>query len=70
MALLLRPVPKELLYGYYLPMHCSGTDIANVDVVQNMFEEKPVTIAFLGDSVTQGCFECYFTDAKRTHRDS
>lgn len=22
---------------------------------------KPVTIAFLGDSVTQGCFECYLT---------
>ena len=22
----------------------------------------PVTIAFLGDSVTQGCFECYTTD--------
>lgn len=26
---------------------------------KNMYEEKPVTIAFLGDSVTQGCFECY-----------
>ena len=26
---------------------------------QNMHENKPVTIAFLGDSVTQGCFECY-----------
>ena len=25
----------------------------------NMLEEKPVTIAFLGDSVTQGCFELY-----------
>ena len=24
--------------------------------------EKPVTIAFLGDSVTQGCFECYFDE--------
>ncbi len=23
---------------------------------------KPVTIAFLGDSVTQGCFECYFDE--------
>ena len=22
---------------------------------------KPITIAFLGDSVTQGCFECYLT---------
>lgn len=25
----------------------------------NMRENQPVTIAFLGDSVTQGCFECY-----------
>ena len=22
----------------------------------------PVTIAFLGDSVTQGCFECYYDE--------
>jgi len=34
------PVGKELLYGYYLPLHCSGTEISNIDVVQNMFEEK------------------------------
>lgn len=34
------PVEKEWLYGYYLPMHCSDTTIANVDVVLNMFEEK------------------------------
>lgn len=27
---------------------------------KNLFENAPVTIAFLGDSVTQGCFECYF----------
>ena len=28
---------------------------------QNLVANKPVTIAFLGDSVTQGCFECYLT---------
>lgn len=27
----------------------------------DMIGEAPVTIAFLGDSVTQGCFECYLT---------
>ena len=27
----------------------------------NLVENSPVTIAFLGDSVTQGCFECYLT---------
>ena len=27
---------------------------------KNNYNEKPVTIAFLGDSVTHGCFECYF----------
>ncbi len=27
----------------------------------SMYGEPPVTIAFLGDSVTQGCFECYQT---------
>lgn len=26
---------------------------------ENINQNKPVTIAFLGDSVTQGCFECY-----------
>ena len=26
---------------------------------QAIYSAKPVTIAFLGDSVTQGCFECY-----------
>jgi lysophospholipase L1-like esterase len=26
---------------------------------QSMRKNKPVTIAFLGDSVTQGCFECF-----------
>ena len=28
----------------------------------NLVGNKPITIAFLGDSVTQGCFECYTTD--------
>lgn len=26
---------------------------------QNVRDNKPVTIAFIGDSVTQGCFECF-----------
>ncbi|MBQ3506735.1 MAG: GDSL family lipase [Clostridia bacterium] len=26
---------------------------------KNIYGEKPITIAFLGDSGTQGCFECY-----------
>ena len=25
----------------------------------NLYARKPITIAFLGDSVTQGCFECF-----------
>ena len=29
---------------------------------KNIYENSPVTIAFLGDSVTQGCFECYFDE--------
>ena len=29
---------------------------------EGLIKNKPVTIAFLGDSVTQGCFECYLTD--------
>lgn len=28
---------------------------------ENLTQNKPITIAFLGDSVTQGCFECYLT---------
>lgn len=28
---------------------------------QNIRSNAPITIAFLGDSVTQGCFECYLT---------
>ena len=27
----------------------------------NLLENKAITIAFIGDSVTQGCFECYLT---------
>ena len=25
----------------------------------DLYARKPITIAFLGDSVTQGCFECF-----------
>lgn len=32
---------------------------------RNMYDNDPVTIAFLGDSVTQGCFECYYTEDER-----
>lgn len=32
---------------------------------QNNFEQQGVTVAFLGDSVTQGCFELYRIDAER-----
>ena len=28
---------------------------------KNLSGAKPITIAFIGDSVTQGCFECYLT---------
>lgn len=28
---------------------------------QDLTKNQPITIAFLGDSVTQGCFECYLT---------
>ena len=28
---------------------------------ENMRDAAPVTVVFLGDSVTQGCFECYMT---------
>lgn len=31
---------------------------------KNLRGEPPVTIAFLGDSVTQGCYECYKTGEK------
>ena len=29
---------------------------------KNLNQAKPVTIAFLGDSITQGCFECYYDE--------
>lgn len=29
---------------------------------KNLMGASPVTIAFLGDSVTQGCFECYYDE--------
>ena len=28
---------------------------------EDLLNSQPITIAFLGDSVTQGCFECYLT---------
>lgn len=28
---------------------------------ENLYQNAPITIVFLGDSVTQGCFECYKT---------
>ena len=36
--------------------------IEKLNAKQDIYGEKPVTIAFLGDSVTQGCFECYIKD--------
>ena len=30
-----------------------------IQAKKDFYKNKPVTIAFLGDSVTQGCFECY-----------
>lgn len=32
------------------------------DKNKKIYEAKPVTIAFLGDSITQGCFECFFDE--------
>ena len=32
---------------------------------QDIYGAKPVTIAFLGDSVTQGCYECYYKNDGR-----
>lgn len=32
---------------------------------KDMYPNPPVTIAFLGDSVTQGCFECYTLENSR-----
>lgn len=36
--------------------------IEKLNAKQDIYGEKPVTIAFLGDSVTQGCFECYIKE--------
>lgn len=36
--------------------------IDKLNAKQDIYGEKPVTIAFLGDSVTQGCFECYIKE--------
>ena len=33
--------------------------IEKLNAKQDLYQGKPVTLAFLGDSVTQGCFECY-----------
>ena len=34
--------------------------IVKINKNQSMADNPPVTIAFIGDSVTQGCFEVYF----------
>lgn len=36
--------------------------IEKLNAKQDIYGGKPVTIAFLGDSVTQGCFECYIKE--------
>lgn len=36
--------------------------IEKLNTKQDIYGGKPVTIAFLGDSVTQGCFECYIKE--------
>lgn len=36
--------------------------IEKLNAKQDIYSGKPVTIAFLGDSVTQGCFECYIKE--------
>lgn len=36
--------------------------VEKLNAKQDIYGEKPVTIAFLGDSVTQGCFECYIKE--------
>lgn len=38
--------------------------IEKINKKKDMYNERPVTIAFLGDSVTQGCFECFPTSEK------
>lgn len=32
---------------------------------KDMYGTEPITVAFIGDSVTQGCFECYFKQGNR-----
>jgi hypothetical protein len=34
--------------------------IEKLNARQNSLKNPPVTIAFIGDSITQGCFEVYF----------
>ena len=36
--------------------------IEKLNKKQDIYGGKPVTVAFLGDSVTQGCFECYIKE--------
>ncbi|MBE7058908.1 MAG: GDSL family lipase [Ruminococcaceae bacterium] len=36
--------------------------VDKLNAKQDIYGAKPVTIAFLGDSVTQGCFECYIKE--------
>lgn len=33
--------------------------MSKIQAKKDYYNHKPITIAFLGDSVTQGCFECY-----------
>lgn len=44
-------------------MGCKMQIIEKLTAKQKMYHNKPVTIAFFGDSVTQGCFECYVSSA-------
>ena len=39
--------------------------IEKLTAKKEMFPNPPVTIAFFGDSVTQGCFECYTLENDR-----
>lgn len=54
--------------------HYTGKDgrIATMEIISKLngkngdiYGAKPVTIAFLGDSVTHGCYECYFKNDGR-----
>ena len=35
--------------------------IDKINAKQDMYNNPPATIVFLGDSITQGCFEVFFT---------